>query len=107
MGFAAEHGGDPVAEARAKLERKGLDAVVVNDISRGDIGFDTEENEVVIVTATGQRPVPRGPKSAVAAAVLDEVETLRRSAGSAASAEGRGRGPAGQASAGTTLGEKR
>jgi phosphopantothenoylcysteine decarboxylase/phosphopantothenate--cysteine ligase len=77
VGFAAEHGGDPVAEAREKLERKGLDAVVVNDISRADIGFDTEENEVTIVTSSGARPVPHGPKSAVAAAVLDEVELLR------------------------------
>ena len=66
-----------MAEARAKLERKGLDAVVVNDISRKDIGFDAEDNEVTIVTASGRRDVPHGPKSAVAAAVLDEVERLR------------------------------
>src|SRR5687768_326045 len=40
VGFAAEHGEDAVAYGRAKLERKGLDAVVVNDISRPDIGFE-------------------------------------------------------------------
>jgi phosphopantothenoylcysteine decarboxylase/phosphopantothenate--cysteine ligase len=84
VGFAAEHGGDPVAEARAKLERKGLDAVVVNDISRADIGFDSEENEVTIVTAAGDSVVSRGPKSAVAAAVLDEVERLRTESSSGA-----------------------
>jgi phosphopantothenoylcysteine decarboxylase / phosphopantothenate---cysteine ligase len=77
VGFAAEHGGDPVAEARSKLERKRLDAVVVNDISRADIGFDAEDNEVTIVTTSDARAVPQGPKSAVAAAVLDEVERLR------------------------------
>jgi phosphopantothenoylcysteine decarboxylase / phosphopantothenate---cysteine ligase len=77
VGFAAEHGGTAVESARGKLERKALDAVVVNDISRADIGFDTEHNEVTIVTAGGERDVPRGPKSAVAAAVLDEVEALR------------------------------
>ena len=51
VGFAAEHGDGAVATRAAKLERKGLDAVVVNDISRPDIGFDSAENEVTIVTA--------------------------------------------------------
>jgi phosphopantothenoylcysteine decarboxylase/phosphopantothenate--cysteine ligase len=49
----------------------------VNDISRGDIGFDAEHNEVTLLTAGEERAVPRGPKGAVAAAVLDEVEALR------------------------------
>ena len=48
-----------VERGRAKLERKGLDAVVVNDISRADIGFDAPDNEVTIVTAEGERHVPR------------------------------------------------
>src|SRR3712207_8715085 len=52
--------------ARAKLERKRIDAVVVNDISRKDIGFDADENEVTIVTATGDQPVAFGPKAEVA-----------------------------------------
>jgi phosphopantothenoylcysteine decarboxylase/phosphopantothenate--cysteine ligase len=77
VGFAAEHGDGGVERGRAKLERKGLDAVVVNDIARADIGFDADENEVTIVTAAGERAVPRGPKGTVAAAVLDEVERLR------------------------------
>ena len=51
IGFAAEHGEGAVERGRAKLERKGLDAVVVNDISRSDIGFDSTDNEVTIVTA--------------------------------------------------------
>jgi phosphopantothenoylcysteine decarboxylase / phosphopantothenate---cysteine ligase len=77
VGFAAEHGEGGVERARGKLERKGLDLVVVNDISRSDIGFDAEHNEVTLLTAGEERAVPRGPKGAVAAAVLDEVEALR------------------------------
>jgi phosphopantothenoylcysteine decarboxylase / phosphopantothenate---cysteine ligase len=77
VGFAAEHGDGGVERGRAKLERKGLDAVVVNDISRADIGFDTDYNEVAIVTAAGERHVPRASKAQIAAAILDEVERLR------------------------------
>jgi phosphopantothenoylcysteine decarboxylase / phosphopantothenate---cysteine ligase len=50
---------------------------VVNDIARPEIGFDAPDNEVTIVTATGERHVPLGSKAAVAAAILDEVEALR------------------------------
>jgi phosphopantothenoylcysteine decarboxylase/phosphopantothenate--cysteine ligase len=77
VGFAAEHGKGGGERAREKLERKGLDMVVLNDISRADIGFDAEHNEVTLLTAGAERAVPRGPKGAVAAAVLDEVESLR------------------------------
>jgi len=77
IGFAAEHGDGGLGHARDKLERKGLDAVVLNDISRADIGFDATDNEVTIVTRGGERPVPLGTKSAVAAAILDRVHELR------------------------------
>ncbi len=76
VGFAAEHG-DGLQAARAKLERKGLDAVVLNDISRADIGFDAPDNEVAIVTAAGAAAVPRAGKPEIAAAVLDAVQELR------------------------------
>jgi phosphopantothenoylcysteine decarboxylase/phosphopantothenate--cysteine ligase len=76
VGFAAEHGADVLAYAREKRQRKQLDAVVVNDISRPDIGFDVAENEVTIVSAGGERRVPRTSKAEVAGAVLDEVERL-------------------------------
>ena len=79
IGFAAEHGAGAVQRGRAKLERKGLDAIVVNDISRAEIGFDAPDNEVTIVTAGAERHVPLGSKEAVAAAILDEVEALRTS----------------------------
>ena len=82
VGFAAEHGEGAVDRGRVKLERKALDAVVVNDISRPEIGFDAPDNEVTIVTAEGERHVPLGSKEAVAAAILDAVEGLRtRAAG--------------------------
>jgi phosphopantothenoylcysteine decarboxylase/phosphopantothenate--cysteine ligase len=73
VGFAAEHG-EGLEAARAKLAAKGLDAVVLNDISRADIGFDADENEVTIVTAAGERSVPRAGKADVAAAVLDAAQ---------------------------------
>jgi phosphopantothenoylcysteine decarboxylase/phosphopantothenate--cysteine ligase len=78
VGFAAEAGEDVVANAREKLVRKGLDAVVVNDVSRAGIGFEALENEVVIVLAEEERAVPRAPKAEVAGAILDVVSTLRR-----------------------------
>ena len=80
VGFAAEHGAGAVERGRAKLARKGLDAVVVNDISRSDIGFDSSENEVTIVLADGEHEVGRRAKSEVAAAILDEVERFRTKA---------------------------
>lgn len=77
VGFAAEHGDGALARARAKRERKGVDAVVVNDVSRPGIGFDTTANEVTVVTAHGERHVARADKAAVAEAVLEEVVRLR------------------------------
>jgi phosphopantothenoylcysteine decarboxylase/phosphopantothenate--cysteine ligase len=77
VGFAAEHGDGALDYGRDKLTRKGVDAIVVNDISRTDIGFDATANEVTIVTAEREVPVARAPKEDVAGAVLDEVARLR------------------------------
>ena len=82
VGFAAEHGAEAISRAREKLERKGLDAIVFNDVSRSDIGFDSEQNEVVIVDREGEHRVELAPKRAVADAILDRVESLRSSVGS-------------------------
>ena len=49
----------------------------MNDISRDDIGFDADENEVTIVTATGQHELAKAPKSAIARAIVDLVEEMR------------------------------
>jgi phosphopantothenoylcysteine decarboxylase/phosphopantothenate--cysteine ligase len=89
VGFAAEHGPGAVAYGREKLADKGLDVVVVNDISRSDIGFEADANEVVIVTASTETRVPRAPKDVVADAVLDEVESRREEAGGSARANTR------------------
>jgi phosphopantothenoylcysteine decarboxylase/phosphopantothenate--cysteine ligase len=77
VGFAAEHGEGGVERARGKLERKRLDAVVVNDISRADIGFDAGDNEVTILTAGGEERIALAPKAKVASAIVDAVEALR------------------------------
>jgi phosphopantothenoylcysteine decarboxylase/phosphopantothenate--cysteine ligase len=77
VGFAAEHGGDIVGRARAKLDRKRIDAIVVNDVSDPDIGFDSEENEVIVVERDGGHPLPRGSKERIAEGILDRVQSLR------------------------------
>jgi phosphopantothenoylcysteine decarboxylase/phosphopantothenate--cysteine ligase len=82
VGFAAEHGADAIKRAHEKLERKGLDAIVFNDVSRSDIGFDSEQNEVVIVDRDGEHRVDLAPKAKVADAILDRVEALRSAVGS-------------------------
>jgi phosphopantothenoylcysteine decarboxylase / phosphopantothenate---cysteine ligase len=77
VGFAAETN-DVVANARAKLEAKGIDLLVANDVSRRDIGFDAEDNEVLLIDRWGgSRALPRMPKAAVADAILDAVLALR------------------------------
>ncbi len=77
VGFAAETGAGALDYGRGKLERKGLDAVVVNDVAEQGIGFDTPDNEVTILTAGGDEHIPRTTKQEVARAILDVVEDLR------------------------------
>jgi phosphopantothenoylcysteine decarboxylase / phosphopantothenate---cysteine ligase len=74
VGFAAEMGEGGLARAREKLAAKRVDLIVYNDVSRDDVGFDAEENEVVILSAEGERRVAKAPKAEIAAAILDEVE---------------------------------
>jgi phosphopantothenoylcysteine decarboxylase / phosphopantothenate---cysteine ligase len=76
VGFAAETADDGLERARKKLADKQVDLIVYNDVSRDDVGFDATENEVVIVSARGERRVEKAPKEAIAAAILDEVEHL-------------------------------
>ncbi len=59
VGFAAEHGEADVELAREKLVAKGIDAIVVNDISRGDIGFDSSQNEVTVIYRARRARGPR------------------------------------------------
>ncbi len=77
IGFAAETE-NLIAEARRKLESKNCDMVVANLVSQSGIGFDSDENEVVLVTRNADPiPVSRAPKRAIAARILDETMKLR------------------------------
>jgi len=76
VGFAADQGENGLARARDKRTAKKADLFVFNDVSRPDIGFDALDNEVVVVSAGGERTIAKAPKPVVAAAVLDEVERL-------------------------------
>jgi phosphopantothenoylcysteine decarboxylase/phosphopantothenate--cysteine ligase len=79
VGFAAD-GVDPgLQRAREKRTAKGADLFVFNDVTRPDIGFDSDENEVVLIGENGERTVAKAPKRAIAAAVLDEVERILES----------------------------
>jgi phosphopantothenoylcysteine decarboxylase/phosphopantothenate--cysteine ligase len=73
VGFAAETE-DPLGRARPKLERKGVDLLVVNDVSAPGVGFEHETNEVTILeSGGGATAVPLRSKREVADAVLDAV----------------------------------
>ena len=74
VAFGAELGEEGLERKRRMLVDKNADIVVFNDVSRDDIGFDARENEVVLVTRDGDRPVPKASKAAIAAAILDEAE---------------------------------
>lgn len=77
VGFAAETN-DVVAYAKSKLQQKGADLIVANDVSRVDAGFDVDTNAVTLVTAGGAEDVPLQAKSAVAARILDRIEDFLR-----------------------------
>ena len=76
VAFGAESGEEGLARKRAMLDDKNVDLVVYNDVGRDDIGFDSPENEVTLISRSGERHVDKAPKRAIAAAVLDEVERL-------------------------------
>ena len=76
IGFAAETE-NVLENGRAKLERKGVDAVVVNDVSGGETGFDSERNAGSFVTREGVVEIPAMSKVQMAGRILDEVVRLR------------------------------
>jgi phosphopantothenoylcysteine decarboxylase / phosphopantothenate---cysteine ligase len=73
VGFAADRGERGLERAREKLANKRADLIVFNDVARDDVGFDTPDNEVVLVAAEGERRIEKAPKERIAAAILDEV----------------------------------
>jgi phosphopantothenoylcysteine decarboxylase/phosphopantothenate--cysteine ligase len=76
VGFAADTGERGLARAREKLERKHVDLIVYNDVSREDIGFESPDNEVVLVFDGEERRVEKASKERIAGAILDEVASL-------------------------------
>jgi len=77
VGFAAETE-NPLENARQKLVAKNLDAVVVNDVSREGIGFDSDRNAVTIITRDEVSDVPEITKWEVAQRVLDQIVQIRQ-----------------------------
>jgi phosphopantothenoylcysteine decarboxylase/phosphopantothenate--cysteine ligase len=76
VGFAADVGERGLERAREKLDAKGANLFVFNDVSRSDVGFDAPDNEVVIVSTRGEERIEKAPKERIAAAVLDRAERL-------------------------------
>jgi phosphopantothenoylcysteine decarboxylase/phosphopantothenate--cysteine ligase len=75
IGFAAESG-DPIERGRQKLLRKRADLIVANDISAEGVGFESDLNAATLITRDRIEPFPTGPKTALAATILDRAESL-------------------------------
>jgi phosphopantothenoylcysteine decarboxylase/phosphopantothenate--cysteine ligase len=77
IGFAAETQ-NLLQEARRKLESKNCDMVVGNLVGLSDTGFESDQNEVILVLRTGESiPLPRAPKREIADYIFDEILKLR------------------------------
>jgi phosphopantothenoylcysteine decarboxylase / phosphopantothenate---cysteine ligase len=76
VGFAADTGNGGLERAREKLANKRGNLFVFNDVSQSGIGFEAEDNEIVLLSAAGERKIGRRNKSECAVAILDEVEAL-------------------------------
>jgi phosphopantothenoylcysteine decarboxylase/phosphopantothenate--cysteine ligase len=77
VGFAAEHGEGGVERARAKLARKGVDLIVLNDVSDPAIGFDSTENAVTLISSADEERLARASKEEIAERILDRADDLR------------------------------
>ncbi len=78
VGFAAEYGLENLSRARDKMERKSLDMIVFNDISRSDIGFDSDFNEVRILGRDSEVVLDKAPKETIAELILDNIAQAAR-----------------------------
>ena len=76
IAFAAEMGLD-IVRAREKLRRKGADAIVLNDVGRTGIGFDSDRNAAVFLTEEAEVHLMESSKDDIALQILDQVSTLR------------------------------
>jgi phosphopantothenoylcysteine decarboxylase/phosphopantothenate--cysteine ligase len=78
VGFAAEAGEEGRERAREKRSRKGVDLIVLNDVSDPAIGFESGDNAVTLIDAESESEVPIATKEEIAGAILDRVDELRR-----------------------------
>jgi phosphopantothenoylcysteine decarboxylase/phosphopantothenate--cysteine ligase len=76
VGFASEGGENGLERARSKLANKNGNLFVYNDVSQPGVGFESEDNEIVLLSARGERKIGRRSKEECAVAILDEVEAL-------------------------------
>ncbi len=74
IGFAAETN-SAVQNAKIKLKDKNLDAIVVNDVSRKDIGFESNENEVTFISRTKERTIAKTDKDSLSCELIDIIHT--------------------------------
>jgi phosphopantothenoylcysteine decarboxylase/phosphopantothenate--cysteine ligase len=81
VAFAAE-AGENVGRAREKLQRKGADLMVLNDISNPAIGFESSENAVTLIDSANDTPVPQASKDVIADKILERVDQLREKSAS-------------------------
>ncbi|HEY6551399.1 MAG TPA: bifunctional phosphopantothenoylcysteine decarboxylase/phosphopantothenate--cysteine ligase CoaBC [Solirubrobacterales bacterium] len=83
VAFAAE-AGENIERAKQKLARKKADLMVLNDISNPAIGFESQENAVILIDPASANPVPQASKDVIADAILERVDQLRSKASSGA-----------------------
>lgn len=83
VAFAAE-AGENIERAQEKLARKKADLIVLNDISNPKIGFESQENAVILIDSASHDPVPQASKDAIADAILERVDQLRSNTSSRA-----------------------
>ena len=76
VGFAAEAGDAGLERAKAKLANKNGNLFVYNDVSQPGVGFESEDNELVLLSSRGEKKIGRRSKEECAVAILDEVEAL-------------------------------
>lgn len=72
VGFAAETQ-DVLGYAREKMQRKGLDMIIANDVSEGEIGFNSNDNEVTVIWTDGEKALARANKSAIARQIVELI----------------------------------
>ncbi|MEH6568539.1 MAG: bifunctional phosphopantothenoylcysteine decarboxylase/phosphopantothenate--cysteine ligase CoaBC [Halioglobus sp.] len=80
VGFAAETN-DVLTYAKGKMERKGLDMIVANDVSGSETGFNSDDNEVIVVWPGGEEPLERAGKPTIARQIIDRIAAVMAAKG--------------------------